>query len=154
MAVAKRSDFEPHTAFVRWLVDWVELDWDDEFVSGDDDIDRQHKDLFELTNRLVAGRDGGLSASQVRAVLAELKEHAVAHFRVEERLLEQHGYPDVQRHAESHDEFRQTVAVFEAQLDRAGRGELTRMIDELEGWIRDHVRNDDKDALAFMRAAR
>lgn len=153
MGSTKVAGFEPHTEFVKWLVDWVELDWDEDLASGDDLIDRQHKELFELSGRLVAAREGSMAPDEVRAALAALREHAVAHFVAEEAILLQHAVPGTERHVASHDEFRKLMERCELHAGDTQGDTLVRLLDELEEWIRGHVRNEDREALAFLRGA-
>lgn len=153
MGNARARGFEPHSEFVRWLVDWVELDWDDELVSGDEHIDRQHKELFELSGRLVEARDGTMPPDELRAAIASLREHATAHFADEEELLRRYDVPRAEQHILGHEEFRGLIERCERAAVDARGDALVPMLDELEAWIRGHVRNEDREALAFLRAA-
>lgn len=153
MRNAKASGFVPHTEFVKWLVDWVELDWDDDLVTGDAHIDEQHKQLFELSGRLVAARDGSMLPADLAATLAALREHSIAHFVEEEALLLRHDVPRTEQHVASHDEFRALIERSEREALTAQGDALARMLDEIEAWIRGHVRNEDREALAFLRGA-
>lgn len=153
MAIAKAERFDPHTEFVRWLMDWVELDWDEELVSGDQRIDDQHKHLFELTNRLVAARDREIPVEETMETLFELRRHALAHFAEEEGLLLRHDVPNAAEHIESHNEFRNALRRYEEELATADADHLGGMLDEIEAWVRGHVGNEDKRALAFLRDA-
>ncbi len=80
----------------------VKLVWRAAYNSGNDEIDRQHRGLFERTNRLfdavLTGAPSGHVLGLARALVADIADH----FAEEERLLASIGYPERRAHALEH----------------------------------------------------
>jgi len=117
---------------------------------GIDDIDQQHRTLFDYVERLntaIAGGDRWLAAYQI---LAELEHWAKIHFAVEESLMSICCYPDMTRHMRQH-------AIFSAKVVQLKQESLTKDIsgkasEFLRNWLMQHVGSDDrKYAEHFLR---
>jgi len=79
----------------------LHLDWLEAYECGDEVIDREHRELFEIANRVIAASLNGTLAA-LMPVLDELIAHVAQHFRDEEALLEQRGYVKLEAHARAH----------------------------------------------------
>ena len=80
----------------------VKLMWRDTYNSGDRQIDRQHRGLFERANRLLDAVITSAPREHVLHAARELVNDVAAHFADEERLHERIGYPARQAHAQEH----------------------------------------------------
>ncbi|MBL8721540.1 MAG: hemerythrin domain-containing protein [Myxococcales bacterium] len=81
----------------------LELVFRDRYRSGDPAIDREHAQLFELANKVLASSAVGYDdPSQLRLALDELIHHVRLHFAHEESLLAELGYPRLAAHRLSH----------------------------------------------------
>lgn len=71
--------------------------------TGIAEIDEEHRKLVELGNRLYAlSFCEDVDAATMRELLTELITFAQRHFSAEERLMEAHGYPEVEAHRATH----------------------------------------------------
>ena len=82
----------------------VNVLWQNEWASGNQIIDDQHRELLDVANGLIQ-----LSLSQVprETVLEQIErllQHIKVHFDSEIRILQDKGYPEVKRHALIHKE--------------------------------------------------
>ena len=78
----------------------------DDCLIGVDQIDNEHRRLFELVNEaanLLMRND--INRSDVNAVLMELDEYAVLHFRHEEEYMKEINDPELPRQKEMHQAF-------------------------------------------------
>jgi diguanylate cyclase (GGDEF)-like protein/hemerythrin-like metal-binding protein/PAS domain S-box-containing protein len=79
-----------------------ELHWRRSYGSGDADIDREHRHLFDVSNLILAAMspegDWSAIASLVDELLAEVSEH----FSHEEQILEELCYPGLEEHKQCH----------------------------------------------------
>lgn len=82
----------------------VQLAWNLNYECGNEVIDGQHQGLFSTSNRLLAAFAGGRPKEECQALLASLLEDILAHFRDEEVLLAQLGFPDAAGHGMLHTE--------------------------------------------------
>lgn len=120
----------------------VFLEWDESFNCGVEIIDWQHRRLVDLLNILGEAIALGRSAGILGEIIGEMYHYADYHFRTEEKLMQDHHYPDYAAHKEIHVEFTHDLikllkrdAKGEADLDRA----LFRYITE---WLLKHTFGD------------
>jgi len=102
-----RSVADPLTAFDEHagglaVPSLVKLMWRAAYNSGDRQVDRQHRGLFERANRLLDAVLAGAAREVVLVAAHELVTDVAAHFADEERLHERIGYPERQAHAAEH----------------------------------------------------
>ena len=73
--------------------------WKEEYCSGNDAVDSQHKHLFKLGNELFyADYDSG------RKYIMEFYKYTRYHFDSEEELMESVSYPGVEEHKKLHEQ--------------------------------------------------
>jgi len=80
----------------------ITLEWNERYSLDNDEIDKQHKNLFSILNMLV-GSVG--NADLVGAVIDELVSYSHFHFSVEEQYMMEVGYNDIDRHIDEHEYF-------------------------------------------------
>lgn len=80
----------------------VRIDWKKEWESGNYDIDTQHKQLIDIANCLINMSFSGVGYQEIMLQLDALLKHISNHFASEEKVLEEIGYPDYEKHAELH----------------------------------------------------
>jgi len=119
------------------------LEWKEEYATGIDDVDDEHKDLIDVINRLhelLLAEDAKLT---VPAFFARLIDGVSAHFALEERIMGESGYPDLEAHRADHerllDEIRDLVDAF-AQADEVDSVDLAM---RLEPWFSQHFATHD-----------
>lgn len=81
------------TVHMKWLTSWE---------CGNSEIDRQHRELIEIANRLVNMSFTGLSKQETEAQIELLMKNILEHFESEEKYLAAIGYPDYPAHAKLH----------------------------------------------------
>ncbi|WP_026072254.1 bacteriohemerythrin [Nodosilinea nodulosa] len=126
--------------------------WRDEYRTGHDTIDQQHRDLFAQVNHIYA-----LTQTEpqdnlgIRAQLADFAAMAIAHFDLEEALMTQYDYPNFEVHFKTH---RALVNKVQALLEKPDRGldglpaEVTQV---LADWMVHHIRGEDQQMIRFLR---
>jgi hemerythrin-like metal-binding protein len=102
-----RSESDPQTAFGtdggrRVPQSLLQLVWRDSYRCGDHGIDEQHRRLFEHANRLLDAVLASAARERVLVATRDLIGEITAHFRDEERLHADIGYPDRDGHAAEH----------------------------------------------------
>jgi diguanylate cyclase (GGDEF)-like protein/hemerythrin-like metal-binding protein len=81
----------------------LRLAWQEAYECGDETIDAEHRELFELANRLIdASVEGGKGDAGLLAALDALLAHAGRHFADEEAILERLRYSDLELHRRAH----------------------------------------------------
>ncbi len=115
------------------------LKWNDSYSVGDAHLDEQHKGLIQLINRLGGG-------ASVPVVLDELQTYVDEHFRDEERMMEDAGYPDLTAHKLQHAAFEEWL---EASRQACRSGEVVGLLRDsissyLKTWLINHILVSDK----------
>lgn len=109
----------------------VTIPWQDSYLSGQPEVDRDHRELFRMGNELVeligAQKSEGQSFGNV---LTALRDHVVKHFRDEEKILREHNYKDVQLHSLLH---RELLRAFDDLVTRHAEGAAS--LEELVEYI-------------------
>jgi hemerythrin-like metal-binding protein len=80
------------------------IKWNDNFSVKVSEVDNQHKELIGLINQLYDAMRVGKGREVPGSVLTELVNYTVYHFSTEERLFQEHGYPEYERHKQIHDD--------------------------------------------------
>ena len=81
----------------------VGLIWLEAYECGEPTIDREHRELFELGNALIAASIAkDANRDSIKSALDQLLAHVVQHFADEEALLAQHGYEHLASHKQAH----------------------------------------------------
>jgi hemerythrin len=123
--------------------------WDASLSVGIDVIDAQHKRIIDYINELDAAI-GARSREQIFAVLMELADYTVTHFAFEESLMEKGAYPFAAAHKHVHEAFAAQVAGYQKKF-AAGQDISKHLRSELQIWLTNHIKRDDKDFAPYVR---
>lgn len=81
----------------------VHLEWNNKWSSGDNVIDQQHRELLEIANNLMTLSFSGAPNEKIKLQLDLMMKTILKHFKDEEQIQENIGYPGAARHAEIHE---------------------------------------------------
>ena len=123
----------------------MSIEWKESLKIGHPEIDKQHQRLFELTNALMAADD----VSAVRRLLMQLYKHTREHFELEEALMRQLNFPDINAHTDGHNRL---LARLNGISQEVGQGLLDKSaVATLMGdWALRHISHDDARLSAFI----
>lgn len=124
-----------------------------DLLTGADDIDAQHRQLFHLANSAVEGGGEDGSDKQFFAALSFLSDYIQFHFAAEESAMEQSNFPERELHRRAHQHFREVIGeLVEDALETAQIADLRQRLSELiSGWLTAHIRQADKTLAAHLR---
>jgi|SRR5690554_5339539 hemerythrin len=116
--------------------------WNAETMStGFDDIDEQHKELFERLNALLDAMKDGKGKSEIERLLGFLGDYAVRHFAHEEDCMARHRCPMASANKEAHAKFIRTFEDLSRRLVAEGPS-LALVIEtqqKVADWIQSHI---------------
>lgn len=115
------------------------------------DIDSQHRVLDEMLSNMKCRLGTESDDEAVSEALNAMSRYAVEHFKLEEAAMRDSGYPDLSAHSLAHREFLKMTTDFCLGIitdQRAGTGEIIRY---LEGWLHDHVADEDECLNHYLR---
>ena len=127
------------------------MTWTEKYSTGIMQIDLEHKRLVALVNELYDAMSQGKGDAALGKVLDGLAAYCRTHFLTEERLFQQHGYPDFSEHKGIHD--RLTAKVTSMLRDfRVGKGQSTiQTVNFLKDWLNKHILETDQKYAPFLR---
>jgi hemerythrin len=130
------------------------VEWNDRFVLGVPEIDRQHRELVNMANNLftscLAGRKRASDSFKrtLRAAAAYVRKH----FAEEERIMRKSGYPLYREHRAEHKRFMLEL-LQQNQAYITGRKYVPNSFARyLKDWILAHIALKDKDWADYVLA--
>ena len=121
--------------------------WQDRFNIGVEVIDREHRKLFGIMNRLLTFSE---KESKRQWVCEEgvkyFKDHAMKHFAEEEVYMASIHYSGFETHRKLHDTFRQkTLPELEKELTQTGYSQdaVNHFLGVCAGWLIGHTLTED-----------
>lgn len=125
-----------------------QLVWQERFNIGVDIIDREHRKLFSILNRmLAAGEDEEKNIWTYQEGIKYFKEHAMKHFDDEERYMELTAYEGLETHRRLHRGFREnSLPALEKELIREdySPSSVDHFLAVCAGWLIGHTLTEDK----------
>ena len=125
-----------------------QLVWKDEYSIGVDTIDKEHKRLFKIINKLFAfSEEEKKSQWACQEGIKFFKDHAAKHFTEEEGYMEAVGYERLAAHRHIHQEFRErTLPALEAELEQTdySADAVGHFLGVCAGWLIGHTLMEDR----------
>lgn len=126
--------------------------FDDSLITGNEIIDGHHQEIIDKINQLLTCCETGKGKEEAKKMLDYLADYTVFHFRAEEKLLEEVGYPGITEHKKKHEEFKKTVAQLYEMLKEEGPTDaFTAAVNEqVTEWLYGHIKGFDCSAATYM----
>ncbi len=128
--------------------------WKDELLTGVAVIDEQHKELFARIENLLDACNQGKGKAEVANTVDFLAEYIKIHFRDEEEIQRNSGYPEYEAHKAMHDQWVREVAELREQL--ATDGPTVRLVLKVNrtvvDWLTQHILKVDKRLAEYLRS--
>lgn len=128
------------------------FDWKQDYVLGVKIIDEQHKKLFEIAGRafqLLKNDFRTDKYDEIVAILGELKDYTIFHFKTEEEYMMSIGYKKFLSHKVYHNDF--IEAINNADLSKIDKNQdeyIMELLGFVAKWIDDHILQKDKQIIA------
>lgn len=130
------------------------LTWDESLAVNVEDIDSQHKRLFELGNAVAATVARGFDREAVGAELRTLCDYAVEHFATEEGLMDMDAYPEYDQHLGEHMHCTTRALDFLEAFSEGREVDMGEFLRFVDGWIREHTMRMDMTLATYLRLQR
>jgi hemerythrin len=133
-----------------------EHEWSEDLSIGVEQIDNQHRELFQRIGSLRWAIRNGQGRGALLETLAFLEEYVDAHFTAEEALMQQHDYPGILEQKKEHEGFLKELLSFKEKLiDMEIEGEFTAFLEieierKLSGWLAEHIGTIDRKLGTFL----
>ena len=130
------------------------IQWAPRLATRVNEIDEQHKGLFEKINHLTHAYNKKKNQKEITDLLNFLEKYAIVHFDTEEQFMRNHNYPETEKHIALHLEFIRNVLDLKSHLVNDGvNRELVKKTNEMviDWWI-DHIIKVDKALGDYLKA--
>jgi hemerythrin len=124
--------------------------WTPELSVGVDIFDEHHKRIILMINRLVEAQEAATNSETVSDLLDKMTRYAADHLKAEEKMMAEHGYPQLEQHKAEHMAYIKKTVDFctatQIGVDSIPRGLLAYLRD----WWQHHIQDTDKAYSAFF----
>jgi len=127
------------------------FEWKEKYVLGIGEIDKQHKGLVDLINRLFAAMQSGAGKDVLEETLNGLVAYAGHHFMTEEILMGNYDFPDLDAHKMEHRKFSEEVESFRKDFLSGNTGISIQLISFLRDWLDQHICETDHRYGEYLR---
>ena len=128
------------------------IDWTDEFQTGIQSIDDQHRVLVEIVNKFDENAKKGKGSRIMGEILNELIQYTAQHFSHEEGLLEEAEYPKLKQHRSQHRQLLERVEKLQYDHNTQGKRITKDVRDFLKFWLVGHILKEDRAYADYLTA--
>ncbi|AEF16463.1 MULTISPECIES: bacteriohemerythrin [Thermoanaerobacterium] len=124
------------------------ITWKEDFRLGIDEIDKQHKRLFDIANEaydLLKNEFAIDKYDHIVEIIKELKDYTIYHFDYEEDYMKSIGFKKLLSHKVLHDDFKEKINNIDLdKIDQNQDEYIKDILNFLVDWIEKHILKDDR----------
>ena len=117
------------------------ISWEPKYTVHDEELDRQHRKLFEITNKLINNYESGVD--ECFDTLKELVGYLSEHFKSEQLVMMKINYWAYDRHEKEHKQFIDKVQEFIGAYQKGQQNLTVDILKFLRDWIFSHTTSLD-----------
>ncbi len=117
------------------------MKWSDDYATGVQRIDEDHKMIFRMAEDFRAALDMGRGGAVYTVLLDALTMYCRGHFGFEERCMEEYRCPVAGKNKEAHGKFVEKLSEFQERYATSGydHTDARRLVDTVDQWLDDHI---------------
>jgi hemerythrin len=129
------------------------IKWSKDLEVGIDIIDAQHQMLVKRLSELARAINSRKSNTEIASTLRFIKDYIETHFTLEEKLMQEHAYPQLPEHKEQHLIFTKNFREISDNLEKNGPSLSLALETErtLIKWLLDHIKSIDVAMGSFLK---
>lgn len=137
------------------------MEFNDELISGIDEIDDQHKKIIDLVNEIDKSCNGFIDKNHLISLIDSLEFYSNGHFDLEEKYAQKYNFEKYDDLKNEHNFFRNIYKEIRYSADMTKDTTDTniqlqsiyimRLAAVLESWIKKHVYTLDKELIALIK---
>lgn len=120
------------------------IPWRASYETGVTMLDEQHKQLIGIINRLYSVIRNKQDTDNLQGVFEDLAAYATTHLEVEEGLLSEYKYPDLDNHRKRHEEYKARIDELRQDIESADEKIVVEVYTYLRQWWLHHIVVEDK----------
>ena len=118
------------------------IEWQKKYQIGNQSIDSEHEQLFRLANQVLGLERTEDVIDQIKPILYDLYDYMQYHFKREEALMRQIGFPGLDEHQDQHQKI--ITALNQILKSSQNYDELIdRLSDLMAKWLLRHIIKED-----------
>ena len=129
------------------------VEFDNSLVTGNAEIDEQHKEWIDRINKLLGGCEGCGGKVEAIKMLDYMADYADFHFGEEEKLQEEVNYPGIEEHKAKHAEFKKAVDELHEMLEEE-EGPTAAFVEAVKknvvDWVINHIKAFDCSVATYI----
>ena len=131
----------------------TQIEWDDSFLIGIEELDYEHKVLINDINRLHLELARHDKKSEIEKCLGDIYARMQAHFALEEHVMKEHEYRFFDEHKREHERLLDSYSEYMMQILNDSAVTFSNSIeDTLRRWVLNHILNSDKKMSLMIQA--
>ncbi len=130
----------------------VLIKWKTDYALGIAEVDRQHKGLIDLVNRLDAAMQSGTADKALADILTDLVYYTIYHFQTEENLFNKYDYPESEQHKSEHKNLVEKVTALQKKHDGGEKVLTNELMNFLRNWLEEHLLGTDKEFGLYLKS--
>lgn len=117
------------------------MKWSDDYLTGIERIDHQHKSLFQMSAAFRDALNEGRGQLAYGSLLKFLRLYARGHFRFEEDCMNRCRCSAAECNTRAHTEFLRSLTSFEEHYAMLGFDptDARRLVEFLDQWLAEHI---------------
>ena len=121
------------------------MKWSDEYSTGIEQIDSQHKMIFKMAEDFRAALDEGMGERMYGGMLQSLDLYVRTHFGYEEKCMVRYACPAAEANSKAHRKFAEVLSGFQQRYGVSGfdRADARELVDTIDRWLSDHIARID-----------
>lgn len=126
------------------------MTWSEEYSVGVARFDTQHKKLIDLVNKLNDAMRVGKGKDVLAAILQELLDYTVYHFKSEEEAMQKVAFDGYDEHKREHDKLTRQVLDFAAKFNSGNSMLTVSLMQFLKDWVLNHIKGTDQKYTKYL----
>jgi len=117
------------------------LQWNEQYATGFQTVDRQHQELFKMVNSLEVSIREGHAQNAFADTLKFLGNYVQKHFDHEEECMHQVNCPSAQQNKDAHKQFLEIYGQYVGQFNKQGYSDaLAKQLHQTaQKWLVKHI---------------
>lgn len=116
----------------------------EEFLTGVEKMDQQHKRLFELLEKVECLLKNGQREKAMELLKEETLNYLNTHLGEEEEFMRSINYPELDNHKKIHDLFKKEMIQLVERIHRENDKAFREALAYLRGWLCNHILKTDR----------
>ena len=129
------------------------LAWKEEYSSGEEQVDKQHKVLFGYLEKLEKNMESGVTERQLNSLLGNLGLYTRSHFCYEEICMRKLQCPVSEKNKEQHAKLLDAYVHYLHRFEVEGISDdlVQKLHDFLQSWLVNHILKIDTHLKARIK---